>query len=822
MRRIVLTLFSLTLATLSFAQNNLSGTVTNATTGQPIAGATIYISDIKVGAASDDQGKYTLANIPGGTYLVEARVVGYSLKTEPVKVEGSVTQNFALTESENELQEIVVTGNSSGTDLQKTPMPITEVPHSYLMQTTSTNIIDALTKIPGVDAISDGQSIAKPVIRGLGYNRVITLNDGIRQEGQQWGDEFGIEVDPNSVDRVEILKGPASLAYGSDACSGVINLIPEATMPEGQSKGDIFQNYQTNNGLFNSSLHVAGTKKGISWSGRITSIMAHAYQNKYDGLVSNSQFSNFAYDATLGLHRKWGYSQLHYSFFNMKTGIVEGVRDSATGQFTHPIFDGTDAIDIISTNQDLHSYTPFVINQNVKHSKVVWDNSLALGQGRIQAKLAFQQNSRQEFNDPTIANTSNIYYFLNTVNYDVRYVSADMHQFNFSVGVNGMSQNSQNKGTLLLIPEYNLFDLGAFAILNKTIGKLTLSGGIRYDTRMFQGHDDYIDSSGNELSATDPDAIHRFTAYSSNFSGLSGSLGAAFQVTKSFYLKANAARGFRAPNVAESGSNGIHDGTVVYEIGDPTLKPETSLQLDFAAGINSKDVTAELDLFSNSISDFIYPKHLFTAAGADSVDNSTPGFENAPVFKYTQGDVMLSGAEASLDIHPSAAPWFDLYAGYSIVNSYIKDVPDSEKYLPFTPPARLRAELTLTAKKICGCLHNSYFKFGMLYSFEQDQVYEQSSVYMGLSSYELAASQAPGASYMLLNAGIGTDVMAHGHRAFTVMVAVDNLLDEGYMDYMSRFKYYPVNNNSDPVRVGVYNMGRNVSFKLQVPLDFSK
>jgi iron complex outermembrane receptor protein len=820
-RLIILSLLAGTTSFL-FSQNNLSGTLTDAQTTKPIAGANVYISDLKIGASTDENGKYTLQNIPGGTYVVEARLIGYSLKTATVKIEGSVTQDFILAESENELQEVVVTGNSVGSEIQNTPVPIVEVPNSYLQQNASTNIIDALSKVPGVSGISDGQSITKPVIRGLGYNRVVTLNDGIRQEGQQWGDEFGIEVDPNSVDRVEILKGPASLAYGSDAISGVINLIPEKPLPEGEMKGDLLQNYQGNNGLFNTSLHAAGTKNGISWSGRITNIMAHAYQNVNDGYVFNSQFSNFAYDGTAGIHKNWGYSQLHFSYFNLKTGIVEGARDSATGKFTRTIFDGTNPIDVIATDQELKSYTPFRINQNVKHSKVVWDNSIAIGKGRILGKFAFQQNSRQEFNDPAIPNTANIFYFLNTVNYDVRYVSPDMNNFNVSVGANGMSQNSQNKGTLLLIPEYNLFDLGAFAIANKKIGKLNLSGGVRYDMRKFQGHDEYIDSTGNHLTASDPNAIHRFMAYSSNFNGISGSLGAAFNITQNFYLKVNVAKGFRAPNVAESGSNGIHDGTVVYEIGDPALKPESSLQFDFAAGMNSKDVTAEVDLFSNSISNFIYPDHLYTASGADSVNSITPGFAGAPVFKYSQGDVRMSGAEAVLDVHPEATGWLDFYASYCTVNSFLKNKPDSAKYLPFTPPARFRSELTFTAKKINKSFANIFFRVGMLYSFEQKNVYQASSVYAALSSYELAASKAPNAAYTLLNIGIGTDILAHGHKACTVIITVNNLADVAYMDYMSRFKYYTVNYNSNPYRVGVYNMGRNISVKLLVPLDFTK
>src|SRR5262249_5217295 len=159
------------------------------------------------------------------------------------------------------------------------------------------------------------------------------------------------------------------------------------------------------------------------------------------------------------------------------------------------------------------SYTPFLINQNVQHYKVVFDNSLAMGGGRIVGRFGWQQNIRQESNDVSIADTYNIHYFLNSYSYDVRYITPDFDHFNLALGVNGMYQNSENRGTLLLIPEYNSFDVGPFAILTKSLGDLTLSAGIRYDARKFEGHDDYIDSLGNEVDPSDPAAIHQFASY---------------------------------------------------------------------------------------------------------------------------------------------------------------------------------------------------------------------------------------------------------------------------------------------------------------------
>ena len=831
MKNIVTLIVLIFVTSIGISQNSLRGTITDASNSKPIANVNIYIADLKIVAATDEYGKYSLQNIPKGTYVVEARLIGYALKTVTVQVEGSVTKDFALLQSNYELHEIVVTGNSAAADPSKTPQSITEVTNEYLTENAATNVIDAIANVPGVSAMTDGQSISKPVIRGLGYNRVLTINDGVIQVDQPWFDEFGIEADPNAVDRVEILKGPASLAYGSDAISGVINLIPEKPLPEGEIKGKFLSNYQTNNGLIDNMIDIAGTNKGISWSGRIDNTMAHAYQNKYDGYVLNSQFSNFNADGTIGIHRKWGYTQLHASYFEMETGIVDGTRDSASGKqmmaVSYPDLNGGQPSYEFPTNQQLKSYTPLVINQRIRHTKVVWDNSIAVGNGRITGIFSYQKNQREETNDPTMPDTPDIYYSSNAATYDLRYVSPQMGGFNISGGANGMYQASQSLGTLMLIPNYNIFQIGAFAIANETIGKLTISGGLRYDTRTFTGVDHWIDSTNQQPVSSDaPNAFHEFQGFTSTFSGMSFSLGAAYNITQNIYVKGNIARGFRAPNVAECGANGVHDGTIVYEIGDPSLKPETSLEEDFSFGINSKDLNIEVDLFNNNIDDFIYAQGLLSVFGGDSINNSlnAAGLGAAPVYKYVQGKANLYGGEVALDVHPVSIPWIDLYASLSMVNGGLTGAPDSTKYLPFVPPTKITTDIKFHINKICTGLKNAYIKIGMIDCFQQSNVYQQYAIYTGLNTaqtpYEYAASKAATEGYVLFNAGLGGDIQGKGHTLCKINIMVNNIFDTAYMDYMNRFKYYPVNYTTG--RVGVFNMGRNVSLKLTVPINYNK
>ena len=812
-----------------YAQCRLSGTVRNAGNNAVIQGASLLISDIKTTAVSDASGNFIIKNIPEGNYTITISFVGYASNIISIHIKGDTKKDFQLTRSITTLNNVVVTGVSSATNNLAVPFPVTVVDKKALLENSATNVIDAIAKEPGVSAITDGQSISKPVIRGLGYNRVLTVSDGVQQVDQAWFDEFGIEADPEAVQRYEILKGPASLSYGSDAIAGVVNLIAEDPLPEGQTKGDILFNYQTNNGLINNMFHAAGTKHNVSWSARVDNTMAHAYQNRYDGYVLNSQFSNFNTDETIGLHRKWGYTQLHFSYFEMKTGIVDGTRDSATGLLaqivSYPDLNNGAPTYEIPTLQQLKSYTPLVIDQRIRHTKFVWDNSFAVGEGRIKAIFSYQQNQRQERNDPTIPNVADIFYSSNAVTYDLRYISPQKGGFSFSAGTNGVYQNSKSLGTLLLIPDYHFFEIGGFAIANEKLGKLNISGGIRYDTRKFTGLDHYVDSTTQAPAlSSGPNAFHEFEGFTTSFNGVSFSLGGTYNFTNTFYAKANISRGWRSPNVAECGANGVHDGTVVYEIGDHTLQPETSFEEDVALGINSKDVSIEADVFNNIINDFIYARGLLGADGTDSINNSlnAAGLGAAPVYKYMQTKAQLYGGEFIFNLHPSQLPWLELSSSFSTVYAQLSEVPDSVKYLPFVPPTRIIADVKFHISKLSKSLKNTYVRAGIRNDFEKKEIYAQYAIYNGLNTaltpYEYAASTSATKGYTLFNAGAGTDVVSKGRTVISLYLICNNLFNTGYIDYMSRFKYLPVNYTSG--RVGVFNMGRNLSIKAVVPLDF--
>jgi iron complex outermembrane receptor protein len=805
MKKILTILFSLLFVASSWAYNmgnqhtNLIGKITD-TYGEPVIGVTVYFPELKTGTVTDTVGNYTMDNLPRRNMLVQITALGYKMIAENIDLKTFDKKDFVLTESVVEMNEVVVTGQSGATQMIKMPTPMSIITQKELQQQSSTNLIDAISSQPGVSQITTGSGISKPVIRGLGYNRVVVVNDGVRQEGQQWGDEHGIEMDENEVSRVEILKGPASLMYGSDAMAGVINFFSAPILSQGKRRLNALANYQTNNGLMAYSLNFAGHKKAFVWDLRYSNKQAHAYQNKQDGYVYNSGFRENALSGLLGISNWWGYSHLRLSTYQLTPGIVEGNRDSATGQFIKPVELGNGTVgEGLATESDFMSYKHLMPYQHVNHYKALWNNNILIGEGSLKATIAYQQNRRQEFADVLTPNNYGLYFQLHTVNYDVHYLLPERNGFEFSFGINGMYENSLNKGTEFLVPEYRLFDAGVFAIGKKAWGKLIVSGGLRYDKRFETGDALYLNALGEKTTAADPTSTQRFEGFSSNFGGISGSLGATYQLSENWNTKLNLSRGFRAPNISELGSNGVHEGTIRYEIGDPNLKPESSLQLDYELGYNKEHVSAKVNLFANNISNYIFSRKLSSAMGGDSIA------DGVSAYKFDAGNALLIGGEATIDIHPHPLDWLHFENSFSYVNAQLKNQSDSTKFLPFTPGAKWKSDVRVDVEKVGKYLKNCFLSIGLECYFKQDKIY---------SAFN---TETITPAYILLNASIGGDILIKKKTICSLYISGSNLDDVAFQSHLSRIKYAAVNNVTGTT--GVYNMGRNISMKLMVPVD---
>ncbi len=463
----ILFIISFYAANILSAQSSLSGKITDKTNQQPIPYVTISIPDLHVLTTSDSSGNYRFEKLPSATYQVQINALGFKTFSRVVTIDGASIGNFELDESATELAEIVVTGSSKAIEIRKSPVSIASVNKQYLTTNLSTNIIDAIAKVPGVSAITTGPNVSKPVIRGLGFNRILTLFDGMRQEGQQWGDEHGIEMDNYAFERIEIIKGPASLMYGSDALAGVVNLIPNQPGAENKISGSVTTEYQTNNGMFGGSAFVTGNKNGFEWGTRLSQRTAKDYQNPIDGRVYNTAFKETDVNGFLGVHKKWGGSHLRLSLFENLQEIPDGSRDSLSRRFTKQITEADTYRPIVS-NSELNSYSISVLHQHIQHYRAYLKNSFFFAKSRLDANVGFQRSVRREFSHPEAPyqDVAGLYLQLNTLTYDVKYFIPEFKNWETVVGVNGMYQvNDVTKGTEFVIPSYNQFDFGGFATI---------------------------------------------------------------------------------------------------------------------------------------------------------------------------------------------------------------------------------------------------------------------------------------------------------------------------------------------------------------------
>ncbi len=768
-----------------------SGRVTDARTGLPLSGASVYFPDTKRGAVTDTAGRFRTPAINKGTYLVEISYQGFSSIVENIRIEGNTQKDFALQERIVENQAVTITGVSAAMRVKQSPQPVDILKREDLQKLVSTNAIDALAhSVPGVSVLSTGPAISKPFIRGLGYNRVVTINDGIRQEGQQWGDEHGIEIDDYSIQRVEVMKGPASLLYGSDALAGVINIITQRPAPDGHITGSAGAEYQSNNGLRGFYGNLGGTKNGFSWNAYGSYKAAQDYKNKYDDYVFNSKFHQQNFGGMLGYGGSWGYAHVLASYFDQTVGMVEGERDE-NGDFLKPLPDGTEGV---AQRSDFRTIDPFVPYQHIRHFKLTSDNVFNIGQSHLDVTLGYQRNQRQEFGDAAADKTADAWFNLQTLNYAARLHLPASGNWKFTTGLSGMFQGNSNEAEEVLIPDYSLVDVGAFGFAAYHKDRLSFSGGLRFDNR-------HINSKAMEV-----DSEQKFSAFTRDFANVSGSAGLSYELNRNLNLKFNLARGFRAPSLAELASNGAHEGTLRFELGDPDLKSETSYQADAGLEWNTAHLSLEGSLFYNRVKHFIFYQKVLNAAGGDSVLIDPESGDALAVYRFNQRDAQLYGAEFIMDIHPHPLDWLHIKNNFSYTIARFDEALDGSKNIPNVPAARLLSELAVNLLPDGKTFRNLYL------SMESDYTFRQNHPFTGYNT-ETATGD-----YWLLNGSIGVDIRNRDKKIAGLQLACTNLTDQAYQSHLSRLKY--LSENPLTGRQGVFAMGRNFSVKLNVPLDF--
>ena len=812
---ILLILFACTVSN-SYSQSVITGKVSSK--GKVQENINVKIVGTNKSTKTDQAGSYQISNVQSGSVELQFSGINYQSKRIKAQVQNDTLHlNAEILETESNLNDVVITGVNRATSLRKSPVPIAVLSKRTMDQNVNTNLIEAIVKgVPGVTAVTTGPNVSKPFIRGLGYNRVLTLYDGLRQEGQQWGDEHGIEVDEYGIVRAEVVKGPASLTYGSDALAGVINMIPYTpNFEDGKLKGDFTTNFQSNNGMFGSSLGLAYIKNDWKYTLRATGKAAHNYYNRVDGDVYGTAFREYNLSGSVRVDKDWGYSKTAITYYDNLMEIPDGSRDSTIRRFTRQIFDDGDDIKnrpIVPSNE-LKTYTINPLHQHIQHFRFYNASQLKFANSDLNILVGGQQSVRREYNHPTIPNQAGLYVVLNTLNYDIKYNLPNFGGIESTLGINGMYQTNRSKdATDFPIPDYDLFDVGAFYFAKKSFGKLDISGGVRMDRRNINWSNFYVGTNvltgfGQKSDANDASANLQFPSFNKNYYGFSGSLGLTYNLSDKFLIKANLARGYRAPNITEIGSNGLDPGAHIVYLGNRAFKPEFNLQQDIGIIAYLKDLDISMEIFNNNIQNYIYQSRLTDVNGDPVV--IVPG---NLTYQYQQSKARLYGAELAINLHPSTLKWFAFNNSVAYVVGLNKNEAllnlhgKAAKYLPFIPPLQIRSEIKLIAQKNIGFLDKPYFKIDAAIFANQNKF------------YALDDTETFTKGYTLINAGIGSSIKAKsGRTVLDIFIQADNVFNIAYQSHLNRLKYFEYYESSPNGRSGIYNMGRNMSFKVIVP-----
>lgn len=714
------------------AQNNLIGKVTD-TSNKPLVYANVYLPEQNKGAQTDEKGNYVLTNVPQGNIKIQFSYVGYKTVIKTIHTDGSKqTVNVALKPSPMQTGEVVVSGGTYSTQ-HENAIKIDLVNSQTLVSAGTPSMIQALTQIPGVDMISKGDGVAKPVIRGLSMTNILMLNNGVKLENFQFSENHPFIIDEFGVDRIEVIKGPASLLYGSDAVGGVINVIKEKPAPAGKIIGDYNMQYHSNTQGIVTNLGIKGSTNSFFWGLRAGMKSNKDYADGNGFRVPNTRFNENSLKAFAGFNKSFGVFRVYYDYNRPKLGMCVG-----------------DAVPLVIENGRGNKYW----HQDLTNQIISTKNTLFLGNYKVDVNAAYQMNNRKLQTDSTKPSFDMVDMQMNTLSYEVKTYLPSNVGSEYIVGIQGANKTNRNQGAPNhVIPDADVNDFSVFGLAQKTFfEKLKTQAGARYDYR----HITTVEETGKP-------------AVDVNYGNVSGSVGATYDITDQFLLRANLASAYRTPNIAELTENGLH-GTR-YEEGSSDLKSQRNYEADLSAHFHSDNLMVDISGFYNWIKNYIY-----ITPTADSIG----GYR---VYRYSQTDSKIYGGELSLEYLP--LDWLDLKASYS----YLIGKEISGEYLPFIPQNKWHWEVNFKKDKL-SFLQHPYVRMGGLYAAAQNHP----------AMFETASD-----SYFLLNAGIGADLKVK-NQTFNFSIVGNNLLDEVYIDHLSTLK-----------DMGYNNMGRNISFNIKIP-----
>ena len=716
MKKYITALF-LGLTTFLQAQNSITGKVTDSK-DNPLTGVTVYATESHKSAKTDGNGTYTLTELPNGEEILVFSFTGFATQNKKIaKVQNTQTLDIVLDEIAFQMDEVIVSTPFSKLQSQNV-MKVDRESIKSMQEKGSATLIEGLANIPGVSQVSTGTSIGKPVIRGLSGNRVLVYTQGIRLENQQFGDEHGLGLNDAGVENVEVIKGPASLLYGSDALGGVLFFNPEKFALANTFEGDFKQRLFSNTLGSNTTLGLKASTDNWKYLIRGAYSTHSDYKIPDEVRVTNTRFQEMDFKAAIGYSNTKFSSVLRYNYNNLDLGIPEeGITDQTTTKKT--------------------AYP----KQGVYNNLFSLNNTLFFNTSKLDVNLGYIRNGRNEFEDSDVPV---LHMILNTFAYNIKYYLPAMSKVQTIVGVQGMSQDNNNLGEEYLIPNAVTNDFGVFATGMYEWDSNSLQAGIRFDNRHLVSE---------EYGIADEEGY--FQALDNKYDSFNASLGYKTDFAKDLTFRLNAATGFRAPTLAELSSNGVHEGTFRYEIGNSELKTEQNVQTDIDLEYKSTHFEFSVSGFYNHINNYIYS----SPTGAE-ID----GFN---VYNYIQNNANLYGGEVALHIHPHPLDWLHFETSFETVTGKLQD----GEYLPQIPANNWNN--TIKTDFVLGkWLEESFATLNVSTTFSQENV----------SGYETSSD-----GYTLLNIGFGGKVK-FGKTAFDINLNGNNLLNKTYIPHLSRLK----------------------------------
>ena len=641
------------------------------------------------------------------------------------------------------LKEVVVSGIRTSL-VKETSFNIQSLPVAKIRQSGALNVSDALSKLPGISQLTTRPAISKPVIRGLYGNRVLAVLSGLKFDNQQWQDEHGLGLNDVGIDRIEVIRGPASLLYGSEAIGGILNIIEEAPNKPGEKNGDV------NVGLF-SNTYGLSVDGGISsatekknWGIRVGLNSNADYSDGDNNRIRNSRFAGYYLKGTYGfIKNKWTSSN-HFMSSLDNFGFITADNSNSF------LYDGR-----WSRSMKGPHHTVFL---NILSSQ----NKISLKKSSLDVNAGFQSNLRLEDEG---GNHISLNMLLSTFLWHIMWNKQLNANTELVLSNNSQFENNTNYGSRIIIPDANTTESGFSAFIKSKKKKLVFETGVGFSVRNIHT----FETPG----VNTPDKA--IAPFNKTLPSLNGSAGFAWNPANNWNLKTNIGTGFRSGNLAELSSDGLHEGTLRYEIGDPNLKIEQNINSEVSVNYSSRYFQFSVAAYLNHFLDYIY----LAPTGTQYL-----GFD---VFRYKQFNANLYGSESMLAINFPFYERLRFETNFSTVTGNLSD----GTYLPFIPPPKWTQQLQLKCKQ-GKRLNNVSFLVITEEHFVQDHP---------------AEFETPTSAYWLLNAGINGNWKTK-RRTFIFSITGNNLLNRNYYDHLSRFKEY-----------GIHNIGRNIIVHLNIPFN---